>query len=121
MKPPTASAKAGLQEASRSLAKQRYVLRLYVAGVSPRSERAVANVRRLCEEHLPDRYDLEIVDIYQQLGRAVEQGVIAAPTLIKSLPLPLRRFLGDMSNTEKILVGLDLHTTESSPPPGEPA
>jgi circadian clock protein KaiB len=86
----------------------RYVLRLYVSGTTPRSMRAVANVRKLCEEHLRGRYELEVIDILQHPGVAEGEQIIAAPTLIKKLPPPLRRFIGDMSQTERILLGLDL-------------
>lgn len=87
----------------------KYVLRLYVAGATPRSLAAIDNIRRICETHLRARYFLEVVDVYQQPELAKEGQIIAAPTLIKSLPAPLRRFIGDMSDTEKILVGLDVH------------
>ena len=69
---------------------------------------AVANVRRFCQEHLPDRYTLEVIDIYKNPEVCQEQQIIAAPTLIKALPLPLRRLIGDLSDQEKVLVGLDL-------------
>src|ERR1700676_3840544 len=85
-----------------------YVLRLYIAGSTPRSARAISNIRKICEEHLEGRYDLEVVDISQHPTLAEGEQIIAAPTLIKKLPLPLRRFIGDMSHTERILVGLDL-------------
>lgn len=85
-----------------------YVLRLYVSGQTPRSVAAVANVRRFCQEHLPDRYTLEVIDIYKNPEVCQEQQIIAAPTLIKALPLPLRRLIGDLSDQEKVLVGLDL-------------
>jgi circadian clock protein KaiB len=86
----------------------RYVLRLYVTGMTPRSMRAVENVRAICEEHLQGRYDLEVIDIYQQPGLAQGEQIIAAPTLIKKLPLPLRRVIGDMSSMDRVLLGLDL-------------
>jgi circadian clock protein KaiB len=86
----------------------KYVLRLYVTGMTPRSTKAIENIKKICEEHLKGRYDLEIIDIYQQPSLAEGEQIIAAPTLIKKLPLPLRRFIGDMSMTEKILLGLDL-------------
>jgi circadian clock protein KaiB len=89
---------------------ERYVLRLYVTGITPHSTRAIVNVRRICEEHLQGRYELEVVDIYQQPVLAKGEQIIAAPTLIKKLPLPLRRLIGDLSNTERVLLGLDLHT-----------
>ena len=86
----------------------RYVLRLYVTGMTARSTRAVENVRAICEEHLEGRYELEVIDIYQQPTLAVGEQIIAAPTLIKKLPLPLRRVIGDMSNTDRVLLGLDI-------------
>ena len=90
----------------------KYVLRLYIAGTTPRSTRAVMNIKEICEKSLSSRYDLEVIDIYQQPGMAKDQQIIAAPTLVKQLPLPLRRFIGDLSDTERILVGMDL--TEAS-------
>ena len=85
-----------------------YVLRLYITGMTPNSKRAVENVKRICEEHLAGRYELEVVDIYQQPSLAAGEQIIAAPTLIKKLPFPLKKLIGDMSNTEKVLLGLDL-------------
>jgi circadian clock protein KaiB len=85
-----------------------YVLRLYVAGTTSKSIRAVANIKEICETSLKNRYDLEVIDIYQQPVLVKGEQIIAAPTLVKQLPLPLRKFIGDMSNTERILVGLDL-------------
>ena len=85
-----------------------FVLRLYVAGITPRSREAIANVTAICEELLAGRYGLEIIDIYQQPVLARVQRIVAAPTLIRKLPLPLRRLIGDMSEKERILVGLDL-------------
>jgi len=86
----------------------RYILRLYVTGSSHRSLRAVYNLKKICEEYLPD-YDLEVIDIYKDPSAAREEQIIAAPTLVKKLPRPIRKFVGDMSNTQKILVGLDLY------------
>jgi circadian clock protein KaiB len=85
-----------------------YVLRLYIAGTSSKSVRAVANIKEICESSLKNRYDLEVIDIYQQPVLMKGEQIIAAPTLVKKLPLPLRKFIGDMSDTERILVGLDL-------------
>jgi len=93
---------------------ERYVLRLYVTGMTPRSTRAVANVRDICETHLQGRYDLEVIDIYQQPVLAKGEQIIAAPTLIRKLPLPLRRIIGDLSSTERVLVGLDLRRAEDA-------
>lgn len=86
----------------------RYVLVLYVAGTTPRSTRAVRTIKQICEEHLAGRYDLDVVDIFQQPTLAEGDQIIAVPTLIKKLPPPLRRFIGDISNREKLLLGLDL-------------
>lgn len=92
-----------------ALKRAKYILRLYVSGSSARSLRAVQNLKKICEEHLPDDYDLEVIDIYQNPTAAREEQIIAAPTLVKKLPRPLRKFVGDLSNTQKILVGLDLY------------
>lgn len=91
---------------------ERYVLRLYVTGMTPRSIRAVENVRAICVEHLNGRYDLEVIDIYQQPTLAKGEQIIATPTLIKKLPLPLRRVIGDMSDTDRVLLGLDLQRSK---------
>jgi len=88
-------------------ADRKYVLRLYVTGTTPKSVTAITNIRKICDEHLKGAYDLEVIDIYQQPKLAKGEQIIATPTLLKKLPLPLRRFIGDMSNTEKILLGLD--------------
>ena len=88
--------------------KAKYLLRLYVTGTTGKSIRAIQNVRRICEEHLRDLYDLEVVDIYKNLPLARGDQIIAAPTLIKRLPAPLRRLIGDMSDEQRVLVGLDI-------------
>jgi len=85
-----------------------YVLRLYVAGLTPNSQRAIENVQKICDEYMQGRFELEIIDIYQQPIFAKEGQIVAAPTLVKELPPPLRKFIGDMSKTERILAGLDL-------------
>ncbi|MHB8630180.1 MAG: circadian clock KaiB family protein [Aggregatilineales bacterium] len=85
-----------------------YILRLYIAGVTPRSTQAVANIKAFCERFLADRYELEVSDIYQQPNLAQEDQIVAAPTLIKKLPLPQRRLVGDMTDTKRVLAGLDL-------------
>src|SRR5437763_10817118 len=84
--------------------KEQYVLRLYVTGSTPRSLAAITNIRRLCEEYLKGRYDLEVVDIYQQPVLARGEQIIAAPTLIKKLPAPLRKVVGDLSNELQVLL-----------------
>ncbi len=91
-----------------TLRRARYILRLYVTGSSARSLKAVYNLKKICEEHLPD-YDLEVIDIYKNPDLARQEQIIAAPTLVKKLPEPLRKFVGDLSNTKKILIGLDLY------------
>lgn len=86
-----------------------YVLRLFVAGTTTRSVRAIANLRRICEEYLAGRYELEVIDIYQHPELAKKVQIFAAPTLVKELPLPLRQFVGDLSDVDKVLLGLDIH------------
>ena len=86
----------------------KYLLRLYVAGINPRSSAAIRSVTQICEQNLKDHYELEIIDLYQQPTLAKGEQIIAAPTLIRKLPLPLRRIIGDMANKERLLVGLDL-------------
>jgi len=87
---------------------EKYVLRLYIAGMTPKSVRAISNIKLMCEEYLKGRYNLEVIDLYQTPQLAKGEQIIAAPTLIKKLPLPLRRIIGDLSSTERLLVGLDL-------------
>lgn len=84
------------------------VLRLFVTGSTPRSSRSIFNIRNLCENRLLGRYKLEVIDIYQQPELARQEQIIAAPTLIKSLPLPLRKLVGDLSDADRVMVGLDL-------------
>lgn len=91
--------------------KDKYIMRLYVTGATPRSTAAITNLRKLCDEHLPGRYELNVIDVYQQPKLAREVQIIAAPTLIKSFPLPLRRCIGDMSNTQSLLTVLKIHTS----------
>lgn len=99
---------ATFDQAARTGRAERYVLRLYVTGMTARAIRAIENVRAICDEHLEGRYDLEVVDVYQQPALAKDEQIIAAPTLIKKLPLPLRRIIGDMSRRDRVLLGLDL-------------
>ena len=87
------------------------LLRLYIAGTSVRSTRAIQNARKICDEHLPGRYQLEVIDILQQPALAKDHQILAVPTLIRALPIPLRRFIGDLSQQEVVLFGLDLKTT----------
>jgi circadian clock protein KaiB len=94
-----------------------YVLRLFVSGATTRSVRAIANLRRICEEHLKGRYKLEVIDVYQYPELAKEAQVFAAPTLIKELPLPLRRFVGDLCDTDKVVVGLAIQPIKPATSP----
>ena len=92
----------------RKAASSLYILKLYVAGQSPKSVNAIANMKKLCEANLQGRYVLDVIDLYQQPQLAQGEQIIAVPTLIRKLPSPLRRIIGDMSNTERVLVGLDI-------------
>lgn len=85
-----------------------YSLRLYVAGQTPKSIAAIANLKKICEQHLAGRYDIEIIDLMKDPVLAVRHQIVAIPTLIRQLPEPLKRIIGDLSNTEKVLVGLDI-------------
>jgi len=104
----TAEGSGNLKQALTQPDDGRYVLRLYVSGMTPRAMTAIQNVKAICEEHLEGRYDLQVIDIYQQPVLAKGEQIIAAPTLIRKLPLPLRRVIGDMSDRDRLLLGLDL-------------
>jgi len=88
--------------------KDKYILRLYITGTTRRSVLALTNLKKICEEYLEGQYELEVIDLYRMPGLAKDEQIIAAPTLIKKLPLPFRRIIGDMSDIEKVLMGLDL-------------
>lgn len=85
-----------------------YVLRLFVTGSTPRSVRAIANMRRICEAHLQGRYRLDVIDVYEHPEATRELQIVATPSLVKLLPEPLRRIIGDLSDRERVLAGLDL-------------
>ncbi len=106
------STKARLDSAAAG-ATERYALALYVTGATARSLRAIANVKAICEEYLKGRYDLEVVDIYRRPELASRDQIVAVPTLVKKLPVPLRLLVGDLSRTDQVLQGLDLvpHTS----------
>lgn len=93
-----------------------YLLKLFVTGASPRTGTAIANLNRICEQELEGRYQLEIIDVLEHPEMAEDEKILATPTLIKSLPLPLRRVIGDLSNTEKVLLGLELHSQQGGAP-----
>jgi len=101
---------AGEPEVPPAPAAERYVLRLYVTGMTPRSTEAIKNLQAICDEYLEGRYDLDVIDLYQQPALAKGEQIVAAPTLIRKLPLPMRRLVGDMSRREHVLMGLDLVT-----------
>jgi circadian clock protein KaiB len=109
----TQTTKEALEAAAKSAKDQKYVLKLYVAGTTPRSEEAIRTVTAICEENLADRFDLEVIDLYQHPVLARGDQIIAVPTLIKKLPAPLRKFIGSMADKERILVGLDLRPKEA--------
>lgn len=105
---------------SKTAGTEHYVLRLYVTGMTPRSAAAISTIRKLCAEHLEGRYELEVIDIYQHPTLARDEQIIAAPTLVKKLPLPLRRMIGNLSDAERVLMGLDLRRRDEVRH-GEPA
>ena len=99
----------------------RWELRLYVAGQTPKCVKAFANLRRICEEHIAGRYELQIIDIYQQPALAQDAQIIAAPTLVKTLPLPLRQIIGDMSDDGRVLVAMGIKLPENPELPAKPS
>jgi circadian clock protein KaiB len=99
---------------SRNPGSPRYILRLFVTGTTARSQRAIANMRQICEENLAGQYDLEVIDVYQHPEKTRELQVIATPTLVKVLPEPLRRIIGDLSDREKVLAGLNVMPVASA-------
>jgi circadian clock protein KaiB len=107
-KSPDATKLKAKSAARNKLADDFYILKLYVAGLSPKSATAIANINRICEDNLQGRYQLDVIDLYQQPQLAEGEQIIAIPTLIRKLPQPLRRVIGDLSNTERVLVGLDI-------------
>lgn len=102
------SAAAKMEAAIKKTKNEKYLLRLYVTGTSIKSTKAIANIKEICEKHLKGRYDLQVIDLYKQPELAKGEQIIAAPTLIKKLPLPLRRIIGDLSGSEQVLAGLDI-------------
>ncbi len=102
------------EEAASQGESEKFILSLFVAGMTPRSLKAIENARQLCEKYLQDWCKLEVIDVYQQPGLAKDAQVIAAPTLVKHLPPPLQRFIGDLSDPEPILVRLALKEEKKS-------
>lgn len=107
-RPSTAAFETAIERAGE----ERYELRLYIAGTTPASSKSVENLRAICEEHLKGRYELMVIDVFQQPVLAKDEQIIAVPTLIKKLPAPIRRIVGDLSNEHRVLVGLDLKPKE---------
>jgi len=105
---PAESAKGKLINDS-SAGAETYNLKLYIAGQTPKSIAAIANLKRLCEQHLAGRYNVEVVDLVENPRMAQNDQIVAIPTLVRKLPAPVRRIIGDLSNTERVLVGLELH------------
>jgi circadian clock protein KaiB len=101
-----------IDRADSVLARAKYVLRLYINGSTLKSTLAVKNIKRICEQHLNGLYDLEIIDIYKHVSLARDEQIVAVPTLIKQFPHPLRRLIGDLSDQDKVLFGLDLKIQE---------
>ena len=97
------------EEALKRLSQEKYVFRLFIAGLNPKSLEAIENIRNICDKYLADRYELEIIDIYQQPILAKDGQIVAAPTLVKELPPPMRKLIGSLSDADRVLVGLDLH------------
>ena len=107
------------EEAIKDSKEKKYVLRLYVAGATQKSTQSIMNIKKICEEHLAGRYELEVIDIYQQPVLAKGEQIIAVPTLVKKLPLPLRKFIGSMADADRILMGIDLKPKEEVKPKPE--
>ena len=111
-KEPTNKAK-DFEKALKDKQNLKYVLHLYVTGTTPKSARAIRNIRKICDEYLRGRCELDVIDVYQQPGIARQEDITVTPTLVKALPSPLRKLIGDLSDTEHVLVGLNLTPKES--------
>ena len=103
-----ADSAAEFERKLRKMKQEKYVLRLYIAGMTTKSKQAIQSISQICQEHLKGRCELEVIDVFRHPVLAKGEQIIATPTLIKKLPLPLRRFIGDITETERILLGLDL-------------
>ncbi|HEY3322471.1 MAG TPA: circadian clock KaiB family protein [Planctomycetota bacterium] len=99
---------------NRHKAEKTWELRLYVAGQTAKSVKAFANLQKLCEEHLPGEYNIEVIDLLKEPQLADGDQIIAVPTLVRRLPAPMRKIIGDLSNTERVLIGLDLRPASAS-------
>lgn len=92
----------------------KYLLKLYVTGQTSRSQRAIVNLRRLCEEELAGEYEMVVIDVLERPQLAEDEKILATPTVVKELPVPIRRIIGDLSDSERVLVGLDLRKNQAS-------
>ncbi len=108
----TASAQPKANSCPDKKVLEQYILKLYIAGHSTKSTNAIVNIKKICEENLKGIFNLCVIDLYQQPQLAQGEQIVAVPTLIKKLPLPLRRIIGDLSNTDRVLVGLDIKKKE---------
>ena len=104
----SANTTIAFEQALTTVDAPRYVLRLYVTGMTPRSSRAITNAKAICETHLEGRYDLRVIDVYQEPVHAAEEQIVALPVLVKELPKPVRRIVGDLADTKRALLALDL-------------
>ncbi|MBL1210303.1 circadian clock KaiB family protein [Geminocystis sp. GBBB08] len=102
------------EEVLTNSSQENYLLRLYIAGTTVHSLEALKNIKKICEEHLEGRYQLEVIDVYQNSESMINANIVAIPTLIKELPLPLQKLIGNLSDREKVLIGLNLILNQSS-------
>jgi circadian clock protein KaiB len=116
-RPRKTSATEAMEEAVAKAGEEKYVLKLYITGMTARSQQALRNIKKIIEENPDNNFDLEVIDIYQQPKLAKGDQIIAVPTLVKKLPLPLRRMIGDLSQEDRIILGLDLKPRVPPPPP----
>lgn len=105
-------------ERAEAAGEERWILRLYVAGQTPRSITAFSNLKKICEEHLQGRYQIEVIDLTLNPTLAKDDQILALPALVRKVPAPIRKIIGDLSNTERVLVGLDVRPITSSAPEG---
>jgi circadian clock protein KaiB len=110
----SASSKSGGKSAKDST-EERWELRLYTAGQTPKSLAAIRNLKKVCEEHLPGRYEIEVIDLLQNPRLAKDHQIVAIPTLVRKLPDPIRKIIGDLSDVDRTLVGLDLRSRTANP------
>jgi len=104
---------AGKMHTQTDISNKRWILRLYVAGQTHKSIAARANLHAICEQHMPDKYHVDVIDLLENPGLAKDDQIIAIPTLVRNLPIPMRKIIGDLSNTERVLNGLDIYPTSA--------